>query len=238
MVVLLRWHGVWKSQKKSHSTLRAKRATLTFLSGQKLLKNAQKWSILASFWKPEACGQIVLPDRSVLKGQKSVENAKIQKFKYDILSYFQTMWDGYNTIWSYKSRTYNVDVVDEDACRTGKPENEYVIGRLLYCQIHFCLLSVFLCSSAQYENQITADTIQCSNYRWWNCTQTWPTFSSTKFTSSSSRDLHNYLVLFLLFQTCKVPKKSAFPNLGDALNRSNYSKSSNANSDFAGVAKK
>ena len=42
------------------------------LSGQKLIKNA----ILASFWKPEACGQTVLPDRSILKGQKLVENAK------------------------------------------------------------------------------------------------------------------------------------------------------------------
>ena len=46
---------------------------------------------LASFWKTEACGQTVLPDRSVLKGQKMVENDKIQKFKCDILSDFQTM---------------------------------------------------------------------------------------------------------------------------------------------------
>ena len=52
-----------------------------------------KWSILASFWISEACGQTVLPDRSVLIGQKLVENAKIQKFKCDILSNFQTMWD-------------------------------------------------------------------------------------------------------------------------------------------------
>ena len=39
-----------------------------------------------------ACGQTVLPDRSVLIGQKLVENAKIQEFKCDILSNFQTMW--------------------------------------------------------------------------------------------------------------------------------------------------
>ena len=38
----------------------------------------QHWCILVSFWKPEACGQTVLPDRSVLIGQKLVENAKIQ----------------------------------------------------------------------------------------------------------------------------------------------------------------
>ena len=44
----------------------------------------------ASFWKPEACGQTVLPDRSVLIGQNLVENANIQKFKCDILSNFQT----------------------------------------------------------------------------------------------------------------------------------------------------
>ena len=33
-----------------------------------------------------------LPERLVLIGQKLVENAKIQKFKCDILSNFQTMW--------------------------------------------------------------------------------------------------------------------------------------------------
>ena len=55
-------------------------------------QKCQKWSILESFWKPEACGQTVLPARSVLIGQKLVENAKIQKFKYGILGDFQTMW--------------------------------------------------------------------------------------------------------------------------------------------------
>ena len=47
---------------------------------------------LASFWKTEACGQTVLPDRSVLIGQKLVENANFQKFKCDILGDFQTLW--------------------------------------------------------------------------------------------------------------------------------------------------
>ena len=47
---------------------------------------------MAIFWKREACGQTVLPDRSILIGQKLVENAKIQKFKCDILSNCQTMW--------------------------------------------------------------------------------------------------------------------------------------------------
>ena len=44
--------------------------------------------------KTEACGQTVLPDRSNLIGQKLLENAKIQKFKCDILSDFQTMCMG------------------------------------------------------------------------------------------------------------------------------------------------
>ena len=43
---------------------------------------------LASFLKSEACGQTVLPDRSILIGQKLVENAKIEKLKCDILGDF------------------------------------------------------------------------------------------------------------------------------------------------------
>ena len=57
-------HSVWKSPKKSHSTLRAKRAKFTFLSRQKLIKNSQFCWV---FWKPEACSQTVLPVRSVSK---------------------------------------------------------------------------------------------------------------------------------------------------------------------------
>ena len=34
----------------------------------------QKWLILASFWKHEGLGQIVLPDRSILIRQELVEN--------------------------------------------------------------------------------------------------------------------------------------------------------------------
>ena len=46
---------------------------------------------MANLWKSEACGQTVLPDRSVLIGQKLVEDAKIEKFKCDILGDFQTL---------------------------------------------------------------------------------------------------------------------------------------------------
>ena len=42
------------------------------------------------FLKTETCGQTVLPDRSILKGQ----NAKIEKVKCDILGDFQTLCNG------------------------------------------------------------------------------------------------------------------------------------------------
>ena len=51
------------------------------LSGQKLIKNAKKFG---EFLK-------VLPDRSIVKEQKLVENAKIEKRKCDILNDFPTM---------------------------------------------------------------------------------------------------------------------------------------------------
>ena len=43
------------------------------------------------FWKPEACAQIVLPDRSLLIGQSLLENAKIEHLKWDILGDYQTI---------------------------------------------------------------------------------------------------------------------------------------------------
>ena len=51
----------------------------------------KKWSILESFWKPEACGQTVLPDKSVLIWRKMVENAEIENLKCDILADFQKL---------------------------------------------------------------------------------------------------------------------------------------------------
>ena len=58
------------------------------LSGQKLIENAINGPFWRVFRKPEACGQTVLPDRSILVGQKLVKNAKIERFKCDILSNF------------------------------------------------------------------------------------------------------------------------------------------------------
>ena len=74
------------SQKKSHLTLRAKLATFSFWVNNSSLKKSQKWLILASFWNPEFCCQIVLPDRTLLQGQKLVENAKIQMGLFGLFS--------------------------------------------------------------------------------------------------------------------------------------------------------
>ena len=66
------------------------------LSGQKLIK-MPKMVHLGEFWKPEACGQTVLPDRSVLWQNWW----KMPKFKCDILSNFQTMWPVQNEMETY-----------------------------------------------------------------------------------------------------------------------------------------
>ena len=64
-------------------------------------------SNLASFWRPEAGDETVLPDMSFLIGQKFVENAKIGKLKCDILGDFQTLWMfGYHTKIFIKSRKH------------------------------------------------------------------------------------------------------------------------------------
>ena len=44
-------HGVWKSQKKSHSTLRAKRATFTFCVDKKFIKKVPKMVNFGEFLK-------------------------------------------------------------------------------------------------------------------------------------------------------------------------------------------
>ena len=81
-----------KITEKVSFNIASKASYVYILSGQKLLKNAKNGAFWWVFWKLEACGQTVLPDRSVLIGQKLVENAKIQNLKCDILSNFQTMW--------------------------------------------------------------------------------------------------------------------------------------------------
>ena len=58
-------------------------------SSSKNAKNGPIWRVFENL--NNACGQTELPDRSVLIGQKLVENAAIEKFKCDILGDFQTL---------------------------------------------------------------------------------------------------------------------------------------------------
>ena len=65
-----------------------KHCDIYILSGQKFIENAkigQFWQVMG---KPQACGQTVLPDKSI--SIKSVENAEIDKC--DIFGDFQTLW--------------------------------------------------------------------------------------------------------------------------------------------------
>ena len=56
-----------------------------------MIKNWQKRQFGEFFLKKsEAFGQKVLQDMSILIGQKLVENAKIEKLKWDILAIFWT----------------------------------------------------------------------------------------------------------------------------------------------------
>ena len=67
----------------------SKSSYVYILSGQKFIKNARKWSILASSGKPEACGETVLPARSLFNrteiGGKCL-NSKIQMRHFDEFS--------------------------------------------------------------------------------------------------------------------------------------------------------
>ena len=49
------------------------------LSRQKSSLKCQKWSNLASFGKPKACSQTVLPESSILIGNKLAKKAKNKK---------------------------------------------------------------------------------------------------------------------------------------------------------------
>ena len=74
---------------ENHRKSRIQHGYIYILSGQKLIKKwKKKRSVLVSIWKPEICSQIVLPDRSILIEQKLLKEAKMEKFKCDILRDF------------------------------------------------------------------------------------------------------------------------------------------------------
>ena len=81
---------VWKSSKKSHSTLQVKRATFTFW----VAKSSLKMPKLVHFCDLKLAVKLIIE-------QKLMENTKIERLKWDILGDFQTLCIVYKT---YASR--------------------------------------------------------------------------------------------------------------------------------------
>ena len=61
-------------------------------------------SNLASFWRPEAGDETVLPDMSFLIGQKFVENVKIEKLKNAIFWVIFKHYDCTGKMWNAKKK--------------------------------------------------------------------------------------------------------------------------------------
>ena len=80
---------MFKNHKKVAFDIASEASYVCILKGQKFIKITKNVHYLASFWKPEACGQTVLPGRSALIGQELVKNAK--KKIENILNNFQTL---------------------------------------------------------------------------------------------------------------------------------------------------
>ena len=66
------------------------------LSRQKLISKYQIWCFLASFWKPESCGQTVLPDSHFYKTKI---NGKGQKAKNSNATFWGTFKHCENVSW-------------------------------------------------------------------------------------------------------------------------------------------
>ena len=78
---------MFETVKKVSFNIASEASYVYILSGQKFIKNAKNGQFWRVFWKPEACGHTVLPDRSLLIEQKF--GGKCQY--WDILGDFQTL---------------------------------------------------------------------------------------------------------------------------------------------------
>ena len=56
-----------------------------------LIQHCERSELPLQFEKIEACGETVLPEGSILKGQKLVKKSQIKNYQCDILGNFQTM---------------------------------------------------------------------------------------------------------------------------------------------------
>ena len=99
-------HGIWKSQKKSHSTLRAKRATFT--------KVHHKMPKMVHFWQPfksrnfdvKQCYQT---NRTKIGGKRHKSNVQIRHYFEEFLPFFCShCWK----VWLFL-RLFTSDLIDE-----------------------------------------------------------------------------------------------------------------------------
>ena len=129
----------WKAPKKSHSLLRAKRTTFLFWVDKSSLE-MPKVVNLARFWKSKASAQTVFPDKSLLKGQKLVGNAKIEKFKWDTLGDFRTLWLLGDGLLFFSKMHDHPFLMHSDWQAVTSSEQESILMLLRVCQkLSFCI---------------------------------------------------------------------------------------------------
>ena len=90
---------------------RAKRAAFSVWV-EKFIK-IPKMFYFGDFWKSEASNQTVLPVRLPVDKTKLMKNAKIEKFRCDILSDFQTLWLGAilsGAVWDDDIQTFPMEL--------------------------------------------------------------------------------------------------------------------------------
>ena len=116
-------HSVWKSTKKSHSF----------------------WRFF--FWKPEACCQAVLSDRSILIGQKLVENAKTQMRHFDEFSNNVLYFLKWITIFEVAEKVIHnvIDIVITDRCLYCNWKRFFFLGLVFTCSSIIAVLQDWLC---------------------------------------------------------------------------------------------
>ena len=108
-------------RKKSHSTLRAKRATFTFWVDKSYFK-MPKMVHFGEFLKTWSLQSNRVTRQVSFIGQKLVENAIIQRFKCDILGDFQTLyclhslWKWLDTLPSFKTNMKPFWVIFSPLC--------------------------------------------------------------------------------------------------------------------------
>ena len=130
----------------------------------KIHQKWQKWSNLTNFWLTEATFQLVLPDKPLLIGQKLIENAKIEKFRCDILGDFQTLCErqSYDNGEKRSQCCYYLQKKSQNPQKSQEKE----AWRQLFSRFISCLPAIFS-NSPKGENHVRV--ILCPNIELGTC---------------------------------------------------------------------